>query len=279
MDLLATPLVWHEHNHSKEVWLLWFFSKIVGSPNPIPTRDEWERSIPRFRGEEWEVPIEFLLDFHDFIHWIEIVHEDVQIKLFEFSLEGIAHDWCRSLPVASIISLADFHAAFHLFWKEIFSTDLLYPECCHEFHLLTKDLDSHEEYTGPGDTSHCDRDIDDLHDGVHSIDVFDTVPNEFTILNHHEDQIVPFENLKNDKHIFILACDRVESVANTENNLQLLDLQTKGNCSIHDKEDDEHKGLDQQYIMQVSLIEVEQFTVDMEIGESHRQQHVSLQLE
>jgi hypothetical protein len=102
--------------------------------------------IPRFRGEEWEVPAEHLLDFHDFIHRLEIVHEDVQIKLFGFSLEGIAHDWYRSLPVASISSLADFHASFHLFCKEIFSVDLLYPECCHEFHLLTKDSDSHEEH-------------------------------------------------------------------------------------------------------------------------------------
>jgi hypothetical protein len=41
------------------------FSKIVGFPNPVPSRDEWENSIPRFRGEEWEVPAEHLLDFHD----------------------------------------------------------------------------------------------------------------------------------------------------------------------------------------------------------------------
>jgi hypothetical protein len=69
------------------------FSKIVGFPNPVPSRDEWENSIPRFRGEEWEVPAEHLLDFHDFIHRLQIVHEDVQIKLFGFSLEGIARDW------------------------------------------------------------------------------------------------------------------------------------------------------------------------------------------
>ena len=68
------------------------FSKIVGFPNPVPSRDEWERSIPRFWGEEWEVPVEHLLDFHDFIHRLEIVHEDVQIKIFRYSLEGIALD-------------------------------------------------------------------------------------------------------------------------------------------------------------------------------------------
>jgi hypothetical protein len=65
------------------------FSSIVGFPNPVPSRDEWENSLPRFRGEEWEVPAEHLLDFHDFIDRLEIVHEDVQIKLFKFSLEGL----------------------------------------------------------------------------------------------------------------------------------------------------------------------------------------------
>ena len=45
---------------------------------------EWEHSIPRFRGEKWEVPAEHLLDFHDFINRLEIVHEDVQIKLSNF---------------------------------------------------------------------------------------------------------------------------------------------------------------------------------------------------
>ena len=53
------------------------FSNIFGYPNPFPSRDEWENSLPRFRGEEWEVPVEQLLDFHDFIHWLQVVHEDV----------------------------------------------------------------------------------------------------------------------------------------------------------------------------------------------------------
>ena len=66
------------------------FSKNVGFPNPVPSRDEWEISISIFRGEEWEVPAEHLLDFHDFIYRPEIVHEDVQIKLFRYSLEGIS---------------------------------------------------------------------------------------------------------------------------------------------------------------------------------------------
>jgi hypothetical protein len=116
------------------------FSSIAGFPNQVPARDEWEISLPRFHGEEWEVPAEHLLDFHDYMHRLQVVHEDVQIRLFCFSLEGIARDWYRSLPNASVSSLADFHDAFHVFCKDIFSADLLFPECCHEFNLLKVDL-------------------------------------------------------------------------------------------------------------------------------------------
>jgi hypothetical protein len=55
------------------------FSSISCYLHRIPSRDEWECSIPRFHGEKWEVPAEHLMDFHDFIDRLEIVHEDVQI--------------------------------------------------------------------------------------------------------------------------------------------------------------------------------------------------------
>jgi hypothetical protein len=122
------------------------FSKIVGFPNPMPSRDEWESSLPKFRGEEWEVSAQHLFDFHDFIHQLHIMHEDVQIKLFMYSLEVIARDWCRSLPIASINSLTGFHVAFNSFCKEDFSAEYLYEKCCDEFSLLHKYSSSHENY-------------------------------------------------------------------------------------------------------------------------------------
>jgi hypothetical protein len=140
------------------------FSSIVGFPNQVPARDEWENSLPRFRGEEWEVPAEHLLDFHDYMHRLQVVHEDVQIRLFCFSLEGIAHDWYRSLPNASVSSLADFHAAFHVFCKDHFPADLLYPQCCHEFHSSTKDSDVHEEYAAEENDLHFQEIVDSHHD-------------------------------------------------------------------------------------------------------------------
>jgi hypothetical protein len=109
------------------------FSNIVGFPNLVPSRDEWEGRLPKFHGEDWEVLVE-----HDFIHRLQILHEDVQIKIFGYSLEGIAYDWYQSLPIASINSLTGFHVDFHSFCKEKFSANFLYPECCHEFNLLSK---------------------------------------------------------------------------------------------------------------------------------------------
>jgi hypothetical protein len=129
------------------------FSKIVGFPNPLPSRDEWEGILPTFKGEDWEVSAEHLLDFHEFICECHIVHEDVKIKLFKFSLKGASLDWCRSLPTTSVISLKFFHDAFNLFCKDDFLADVLFPECCHEFNLLDKDSNSQGEYAAIGDTS------------------------------------------------------------------------------------------------------------------------------
>jgi hypothetical protein len=44
------------------------FSQIVGFPNPLPDRDEWEDILPEFQAKISEVPAEHLLDFHEVIH-------------------------------------------------------------------------------------------------------------------------------------------------------------------------------------------------------------------
>jgi hypothetical protein len=169
------------------------FSSIVGFPNQVPSRDEWENSLPRFHGEEWEVPAEQLLDFHEFIDRMEIVHEDVKIKLFKFSLEGIGLDWCRSLPDASINSLAEFHSAFHVFCKDHFSVDLLFPDCCHEFNLSKSELQ--EEYAAEENTLHHDQEIiDSPHDNFS--DAFDIMSNASTDVCCHQDEIVPSEKFE-----------------------------------------------------------------------------------
>jgi hypothetical protein len=215
------------------------FSSIVGFPNQVPTRDEWENSLPRFRGEEWEVPAEHLLDFHDYMHRLQVVHEDVQIRLFCFSLEGIARDWYQSLPIASISSLADFHAAFHVFCKGIFPADLLYPQCCHEFQLLTKELDTHEVVVE--DILHYDQEISDSHHDNFS-DAFDIVLNASTVLGCHEDHIVSSEKIGNDEQINKTTSDSFRSVEVDEDSLQIPDLQGLSNLQL------EHKNHDQECV-------------------------------
>lgn len=194
------------------------FSSISSFPNPVPTRDEWENSHPKFRGEESEVPVEHLLDFHDYTHQLQVVHEDVQIQLFRFSLEGIALDWYWSLPIASINSLADFHAAFHVFSKGIFSADFLFPECCHEFNLLYKDPNIREDFVAAEDNLHYDQEINDPHYDNLS-DTFDIVSNTSTILSCHEDWIIPFEDLKGDEQIDKSESEIIESAVDDEGSL------------------------------------------------------------
>lgn len=94
------------------------FSNISGFPNLVPDREVWEHCLPRFGGINYDHPGEHLLDFHDCMHRLNIDHEDVLIKLFRFSLEGDAREWCRTLPVASIHSLKYFHTAFNNHCKQ-----------------------------------------------------------------------------------------------------------------------------------------------------------------
>jgi hypothetical protein len=213
------------------------FSSIVGFPNQVPARDEWENSLPRFRGEEWEVPAEHLLDFHDYMHRLQVVHEDVQIRLFCFSLEGIARDWYRSLPNASVSSLADFHAAFHVFCKDHFPADLLFPECCHEFNLSKSELQG--EYAAEENTFHHDQEIiDSPHDNLS--DAFDIISNASTDVCCHEDEIVPSEKFEDVEQNDILASDIFRSVKLEEDSLQFPDLQGLSNLQLeqvnHDPE-------------------------------------------
>ena len=47
--------------------------------------------------------------------------------------------------------------------------------------------DSYEEYATIGDTSHCDWDINDIHNVNHNINSFEFVPNASTDLGCQED--------------------------------------------------------------------------------------------
>jgi hypothetical protein len=199
------------------------FSNIVGFPNPMPNRDEWEGILPTFKGEDWEVLAEHLLDFHDFIHQRQIVHEDVQIKIFKYSLKGATHDWCRSLSASSIISLAGFHVAFNVFCEKTFSAESLFDNCCDEFekyiqhkadfssdcknenHVFKEDLK--DNMYGKEISAHNQDQESFVHvDYVQNKQAPDLCLVEI-LLVRHEDLFIPVETLceKDDKHVFELT--------------------------------------------------------------------------
>jgi hypothetical protein len=113
------------------------FSDIVGFPHAVPTIIEWDDYLPRFRGSKDDHPGEHLFNFHKCMLEHGFVHEDVLIKLFKFSLEEKAREWCQSLPAVSIHSLKDFHVAFNSYYEKIYSADLIFDNCCKEsaFHI------------------------------------------------------------------------------------------------------------------------------------------------
>jgi hypothetical protein len=171
------------------------FSQIVGFPNALPDRDQWEDFLPEFHATSWEEPAEHLLDFHEAIHRHNITHEDVQIKLFRYSLKGAALEWCRSLPAASIRSLTGFHTAFNSFCKDYYPADGLFENCCEEFSSLQ------EASAGPEDQVHdealtveesiCCENIevlDDINCVSPRTEASDIISDASVLLDLHEDQ-------------------------------------------------------------------------------------------
>jgi hypothetical protein len=128
------------------------------------------------------------------------MHEDVQIKLFKYSLQGIAHDWCRSLPIASINSLTGFHAAFNSFCKDYFSAEYLYENCCDEFSLLYKDYAYHKCHIYDEavivEENICREEhevLNDIHYDRNNIETSGIISYVSVVLSIHEDQHVSSE--------------------------------------------------------------------------------------
>jgi len=110
------------------------FSGIPGFPNEVPSPNEWDDYLPRFREREEDNPAQHLWEFHELMHQWEIQHEDVLLKMFMFSLAGDARKWYHSLPPASISSLSEFHAAFTAYCQELYPSELIFHSCCEGYY-------------------------------------------------------------------------------------------------------------------------------------------------
>ena len=102
------------------------FSAIPGFPHPVLAITKWGDYLPIFRGSKYDHPSDHLLNFHKCMLEHDFVHEDVLIKMFRFSLDEHVHEWCQSLPAASIHSLKDFHMDFNLHYEKIYPVDIYF---------------------------------------------------------------------------------------------------------------------------------------------------------
>jgi hypothetical protein len=116
------------------------FSNIVSFPHLVPTIAEWDDYLPRFRGSKYDHPGENLLNFHKCMLEHDFFHEDVLIKMFIFSLEEHAREWCQSLLVSSIHSLKEFHDAFYSYCKRIYLAEKSFEHCCEGYALYIHNL-------------------------------------------------------------------------------------------------------------------------------------------
>jgi hypothetical protein len=111
------------------------FSSIVGYPHLVSAINECDDYLPRFIGSKHDHPGEHLLKLHICMIEHGFFHEDVLIKMFKFSLEEDAREWCQSLHAASIHSLKDFHDDFNSYYENIYLSHLILDDCCKKFAL------------------------------------------------------------------------------------------------------------------------------------------------
>jgi hypothetical protein len=89
------------------------FSNVPRFPNNVPSIGAWGDYLPRFREDNDDNLTQHLIEFHLCMHQLSIFHEDFLMKSSILSLVGEARQWYRSLLVACIASLNDFHILFH----------------------------------------------------------------------------------------------------------------------------------------------------------------------
>jgi hypothetical protein len=242
------------------------FSDIVGFPHPVPTIIEWDDYLPRFRGSKDDHPGEHLFNFHKCMLEHGFVHEDVLIKLFKFSLEEKAREWCQSLPAVSIHSLKDFHVAFNSYYEKIYSADLIFDNCCKEsaFHIQ-------HSVSIPSDCEEVEQIDEFASDSVRSAEIEE---DSLQFPDLHGLSNLQLEHVNHDP-----GC--IESATHVMGSPHFSDLKTKANCSTYEETDggEELNSPDQQSIVYVSPTNLEQPAFNKVISKGSFQDLFNLQLE
>ena len=63
------------------------FTGITGYPHDMPAFYVQDEYLPNFSRKEYEYPSQHLQEFHECMEQQGIIHEDVKMKLFMFSLD------------------------------------------------------------------------------------------------------------------------------------------------------------------------------------------------
>jgi hypothetical protein len=115
------------------------FTNVYDFPNIVPNINIWEYVLPKFGGYVDNNPAQHLFEFHKLMDKLNVHHEDVVMKLFMFSMERDARLWYKSLPHSSIPLLKYFHILFHQHFKRVYSTEILFEDCCNIEFIRQKD--------------------------------------------------------------------------------------------------------------------------------------------
>jgi hypothetical protein len=94
------------------------FKGIPGFPNPLHDNKECLERCPKFNGNDLSKAERHLSDFQYFVDCLEIVHEDVYMRMFYDSLEGNCRIWVKSFPPKFIDSITSFWDLFLKTWAE-----------------------------------------------------------------------------------------------------------------------------------------------------------------
>jgi hypothetical protein len=79
--------------------------------NPLPPRD-YLKYMPKFTGEEDITTEENLVAFYSYEDNLNIVNQDVWMRVFVQSLHGEVRKWFRGLAPGSIVGIESLDGAF-----------------------------------------------------------------------------------------------------------------------------------------------------------------------
>ena len=94
-----------------------------------------ETYFPRFSGGTDRKPNQHLKEFHKCMEQQGIFLEDVQMKLFMYSLDEDARVFYRTIPHGSISLIKCFHMAFYHYCKILNPPNALFEDCCGHFNV------------------------------------------------------------------------------------------------------------------------------------------------